>query len=250
MRCLLPRPVEDVSYGDLVSLYDFPDSGGQCVRATFIQSVDGAAQGADNRSGSLSSPADRRIFALQRSLCDAVLVGASTARTEGYLPVRESEVDMSLRASLGLAGLPAIVVVTRTGIVDQRLLDDDRTFVATNTLSRSGTQAAVSADRVIASGGADVDLAQVLKALRDKGFHRIACEGGPTLMAGLTAIGALNDLCLTTSPVLLGGDRRRILQGADLVPPASMRLAHLLVEGDDLFARYVVEPALSTSARS
>ena len=54
------------------------------VRANFVTTLDGAATGDDGRSGSINTGADRDVFALLRALCDVVLVGAGTARAEGY----------------------------------------------------------------------------------------------------------------------------------------------------------------------
>ena len=50
------------------------------VRANFVSTLDGAATGADGRSGSINTGADREVFALLRALSDVVLVGAGTAR--------------------------------------------------------------------------------------------------------------------------------------------------------------------------
>src|SRR5918993_549206 len=71
----------------LVDAYAYPEIGGRpYVRANMVISLDGAAQGRDGRSGTLSSPADRRVFAMLRGLADVILVGAGTARTEKYGP--------------------------------------------------------------------------------------------------------------------------------------------------------------------
>ena len=69
------------------------------------------------------------------------------------------------------------------------------------------------------------------------------CEGGPTLLGHLVSAGRLDELCLTTAPTLVGGARRRIIQGPDLDPPPHLRLAHLLEEDGSLFARYLVDRA-------
>jgi riboflavin biosynthesis pyrimidine reductase len=50
-----------------------------------IASIDGATAVA-GVSGSLGGGADRQLFALLRSLADAVLVGAGTLRAENYGP--------------------------------------------------------------------------------------------------------------------------------------------------------------------
>ena len=49
-----------------------------------VSTVDGAATGPDGRSGGINNAADKRVFDTLRRLCDAVVVGAGTARDEGY----------------------------------------------------------------------------------------------------------------------------------------------------------------------
>ena len=49
--------------------------GRRWVRSNFVTTLDGSGVGADGRSGTINTPADNRVFALQRGLCDAVLVG-------------------------------------------------------------------------------------------------------------------------------------------------------------------------------
>ncbi len=55
----------------------------QSVRVNFVASIDGAATD-HGLSGGLSGHADKRIFDLLRRLADVILVGAGTARAEGY----------------------------------------------------------------------------------------------------------------------------------------------------------------------
>ncbi|PMD04030.1 hypothetical protein CJ199_14525, partial [Brevibacterium paucivorans] len=48
------------------------------VQSNMVQSLDGKIAGADGLSGTISSPSDKRVFAVLRSLADVVIVGAST----------------------------------------------------------------------------------------------------------------------------------------------------------------------------
>ena len=96
----------------LAALYAYPDiapGAAPWLRASMVASVDGAAS-LGGRSGGLSGDADRLVFSVLRSLADVILVGAGTARAEGYRPVRDGEVWASLRA--GRAPVPPIAVVT------------------------------------------------------------------------------------------------------------------------------------------
>ncbi|MGH3494375.1 MAG: dihydrofolate reductase family protein, partial [Sciscionella sp.] len=94
------------------------------------------------------------------------------------------------------------------------------------------------ADVVIA--GADrVDPAQALDVLADCRLPRVLCEGGPHLAGTILAAGRLDELCLTLSPLVAGGDSGRILQlpsGA----PAPLRTVQILEDEGALFLRYAV----------
>ncbi len=120
-----------------------------------VASADGAAA-LDGRSGGLSGDADRLVFSVLRSLADVILVGAGTARAEGYRPVRPGEVWTALRD--GRAPVPPIAVVT--GKLD---LNEDapllagaaegaRTIVLTSQAAPAARRAAVArhADVVVA----------------------------------------------------------------------------------------------------
>src|SRR3954453_2125215 len=99
MRALLPEPVDDV---DLHAFYaaGWLDGGG--LRMDFVCSADGAAQ-AEGRSAGLQTPGDNRVFAALRDLADVVLVGAGTARTEGYRGIRLGPQRLAARRKYGLA---------------------------------------------------------------------------------------------------------------------------------------------------
>ena len=67
------------------------------------------------------------------------------------------------------------------------------------------------------------------------------CEGGPILNGLLLAEGLIDELCVTMSPLLVGGAAARIVHGT-LTPPSPVSHAiGLVLEADDgvLFLRYV-----------
>jgi riboflavin biosynthesis pyrimidine reductase len=104
--------------------------------------------------------------------------------------------------------------------------------------SRRGATAAVA--DLIDCGEDDVDLRLAVAALVDRGLPRIHSEGGPTLLARLVTDGVLDELDLTLSPVLQGGDETRILSGPELPgAPRQLALRHVLAAESMLFLRYV-----------
>lgn len=247
MRRLFPSSSPEVSDDDLVELYTFPEPVGRSrpwVRANFVASADGAAQGRDFKSGSLSGAADRRVFALLRALCDVILVGAGTTRVEGYKPVRPEESDTDLRTEQDLEPLPAIAVVSRSLNLDPELVKGSAAPTVVVTVQSAPADALARMRElapVVVAGEHDVDFGEALRQLATQGYRRMLCEGGPTLMHSLVAADCLDDLCLTLSPTLIAGERLRITHGPTLDPPRDLRLAHLIEDDGELFARYCVD---------
>ena len=91
---------------------------------------------------------------------------------------------------------------------------------------------------VIIAGERDVDLAAALGALAERGFAQVLAEGGPTLNGQLAAAGLLDEVCLTLSPLLVGGDAKRILSGPGLPGGQQWRLSSLCEQDGFLFLRY------------
>ena len=78
------------------------------LRGNMVSTLDGAAQGADGRSGTINTPADHVVFELLRALSDLVLIGAGTARAEGYGALTLAEPYAGLRAASGRAAASAV----------------------------------------------------------------------------------------------------------------------------------------------
>ncbi len=238
MRSLLP-PSEHVH---LVDAYAYPE-GKPWLRANLVTSLDGA-YAFDERSDPLSGRADRRLLVLLRDLSDAVLVGAETARMEGYAAIKRTDARVQWRRERGLSDVPPLVVVTKSLVLDPEsplfVNAAARTIVVTTqqAAERRGRPLADVAD-VIATPGNNVDLAVALQALQERGLTRLLCEGGPMLLSELVRSGCLDELCLTVSPMLVGGEDVGLLSRAFLPRPKSLRLAHVLEDEGFLFTRYV-----------
>jgi riboflavin biosynthesis pyrimidine reductase len=111
----------------------------------------------------------------------------------------------------------------------------------------SARKALAAVADVIVAGDDSVDLRGTLGALASRGLSRVLCEGGPRLLADITAAGLLDELCLTLSPVLAGSEPVRVLAssgrpGETAFPARRLELAHLLEEDGVLFGRYGVIP--------
>jgi riboflavin biosynthesis pyrimidine reductase len=247
VRQLFPAAVAEP---DVSGLYAYPPEGGPAgwswVRGNMVASVDGAAA-LDGRSGGLSGDADRAVFHILRSQADVVVAGSGTVRDEHYRPAQASAIVPALRA--GRSATPPIAVIT--GSLDLDLSaslfteapPEARTIViTTDSAPADRREAAAGLADVIVAGDRRVDLGAALDALAGRGLRRVLCEGGPHLLAQFAAAGRLDELCLTISPLLAGGDAGRILAGPALPGGRPLSLGHLLEDEGFLLARYLVEP--------
>lgn len=216
-------PAGDVDAERLRALYAVPRL--PWLRANMVQTLDGAATGANGVTGSINNPADKRVFDLLRDLADVVVVGAGTARTEGYGPV----------------GVP-IALVSRAGEVPERLRGAAPGSVLMVTCESSPalaeTREVLGPDNVLVLGQDSVELGRLRPALVDRGFGNVLCEGGPRLLTDLLAARAVDELCVTVVPAMVGGaENPRITRGPDLDVP--LRLGLLLEESGTLLGRWL-----------
>ncbi len=217
MRVLVGPDTEDLD-----ELYAVPRT--PWLRVNMVGTVDGAATGENGRSGTINNAVDQRVFHQLRAMADVVVVGAGTARAEGYGP----------------ADTP-LVVVSRRGEVPEGLRDAPRGSVLLATCGTAerldASRELLGAEQVLVLGSHRVDLALLKQVLVDRGWAHQLCEGGPHLLRDLVASGVADELCTTTVPRLVAGEHPRITQG----PPVDVPLRlHLLLEAEDtLLARWL-----------
>ncbi|MEZ5141248.1 MAG: dihydrofolate reductase family protein [Acidimicrobiales bacterium] len=247
MRRLLPSPADDVDPAAAYRTGDrVPPPGRPWVLIDMVASADGATH-AGGVSGALSAPADKAVFAAVRGVADVILVGASTVRAEGYGPARPSAAVRAARVANGQDAVPTIAVVSGRLELDWStpLFTESpaRPIVVTGEGADPARMAAAGAvaDLVVTEGGGAgrADLEQALGLLRDRGASVVVCEGGPSLNGLLVDLGLVDEVCLTWSPTLVGGDSPRVAVGRGPGEVRSLGLAHLLEADGLLFARYL-----------
>jgi riboflavin biosynthesis pyrimidine reductase len=232
VRRLLPTAADEV---DAEQEYAVP-AGTPWLRANMVATVDGSVTDVKGLSGGISGEADRRVFRVLRTLADAVLVGARTAEIEGY---RRAAVPMVLLTRSLALDLTAPLLATsgdegRAGVV----------VIAPASASAPRRLALLEqADRVggielLTAGDDDLDLAAALGLLRGRGLSHLLCEGGPSLLAGLVTADLVDELCVTTSPYVVGGPAGRIVHGAPFQGAGPWTLDGLCEEEQFLFARW------------
>jgi riboflavin biosynthesis pyrimidine reductase len=216
----------------------YPRNPQPTLRVNFIASLDGAVT-VDGLSGGLHGPGDKEIFDSLRMVCDALIVAAGTVRAEKYDALRLTPEARAWRRANGLAEFPLMVIVSRSLDLDpgQLIFSDApvRPLVVTTTRAPAGRVAAVA--DVIAAGDDEVDLPAAVAQLHARGATQLLCEGGPRLFGAMIAADLVDELCLSVSPLLVGGGPGRISAGTP-TPPRRMSLRHILSVEDMLFLRY------------
>ena len=229
MRLLIGGPVpdgpihEDLTDEELRAVYAAPRL--PWLRVNMVATVDGAATGEGGRTASINNAADHRVFGLLRRMADAVIVGAGTARAEGYRPTDRP-----------------LVVVSRRGELPPRLAEAPAGSVLMATCSASpGLDVArrvLGEEHVLVVGEDEPDLAALREALVDRGLRELHCEGGPHLLRDMLAAGVVDELDATVVPRLVGGVHPRITAGDGI--DLALTLDAVLEEDGTLLGRWLV----------
>jgi riboflavin biosynthesis pyrimidine reductase len=216
----------------LVEWYEPPKS--PWLRLNLIAAVSGDAAGTDGTSETLSNRVDRAILAAIREVADAVVVGAASVRAEGYrVPARAR-----------------LVIVTSSGdLAGHRILPDRASRVvvvcpgsAVRRVHESLGQEVADLVTIVTAGDVDgrVEPAALVAGLAAHGLRSLVCEGGPSLAGQFLSAGLVDELCLSTSPVVIGSGLP--VFGTERFGASRLSLTQLLVDDQSaLYARWKVE---------
>jgi riboflavin biosynthesis pyrimidine reductase len=189
-----------------------------------VMSLDGSIA-VDGASGSLGNPNDVAVLSTLRSIADMIIVGAGTVSGEGYGPPKKAGQRLG--------------VVTNSGRVDldSELFTSGAGFVITN------ERAEVDSSRVqvVRAGRDRVNIGAAVARLTeiDPSVRYVQAEGGATLNGSLLDADVIDELDLTLSPHLVGGDAPRLTSGA-AERLRGFELAHVLADDDGyLFSRWL-----------
>ena len=228
--------LDDIAVADHYSAH----VGSPWLRVNFVSSIDGAVT-VDGKSGGLGGEADHRVFDILRTLCDVVVVAAGTVKAEGYGPMVVDQPSVDARVAAGLKPQPTFAIVTGSLDLDPAspifTKAPVRPIILTGEAAPTNEALGKVAD-IIVCGAKSVDPGRMVAALSERNLARIHCEGGPSLFGSLLAADVVDELCLTVSPLLVGGDSGRIAKG-EVPEPRGMSLAGILKSDDTLLLRYV-----------
>ena len=196
-------------------------------------SADGKAGLAGRKPVGITGEAARARVHLMRAEADAILVGIGTVLSDDphltcRLPgmLERSPVRVVLDARLRMPLASRVIATAR----------ETPTWV----FARAGgvrrwprRSCAPRASRCCASPRQDgrLDLAQVLKALAERGITRLMVEGGPTVAAAFVQADLVDEAALFRSPKPLGADGIDALEGLPLDRADASRLKSVALGG-------------------
>jgi riboflavin-specific deaminase-like protein len=210
--------------------------------------VDGRAS-IGGRSGAIGDVADRELFHALRASVDAVMAGAGTVRVERYGRIVPDAATRQERVQRGLSEEPlACIVSGRLSLApDTPLLSEPQARVVIVTPSQSSLpETAAQLDYVRARRDGLLDLPAAMAELSGRfAVRTLLCEGGPHLNGQLLLAGLVDELFLSFSPKLAGGEDAtgealRIVAGAEFREPLALELLGVLESSSTLFLRYGV----------
>lgn len=207
-----------------------------------VASVDGHVT-VEGRSGGLGGPEDRAVFRGLRARADALLVGPGTLNGERYSTTLD-EPHREARRAAGLPAEPLLATITRGFSVEEDLPLLHEPLTRAVVYTETEPPFAVDPGRIDVVRTASATPAAALADLAGRGVRAVNCEGGPGLLAALVRDGLLDELVVTLSPLLVGGDDALTMLRGDLGPdaPRSMALRGVWRGGDVLFLHYHLTP--------
>jgi riboflavin biosynthesis pyrimidine reductase len=222
VHVILPHPDEvgvDVLYG----VRRERSAERPWVGLIMITSLDGSTV-VDGRSGGLGNPTDSSILGALRRAADVVLVGAATATTEQYAPPQQPGLRIGVVTARASIDPGAELFTSGAGFLV--MPEDGPPDPPGIGVVRAG-RGRVDAPAAVARLGTVID---------EPTF--VLLEGGPRLNAAFLDGDCVDELDLTQSPVLVGGDGPRVVTGGR---PTFDRydLVHLATEDGYLYGRWV-----------
>jgi riboflavin biosynthesis pyrimidine reductase len=225
------------------------------VYANFVATLDGAvaipSMPQSNKLIAAGSPADRFVMGLLRACADAVMVGSGTlaASPGGVWTSTQAYPDSAgayedLRRTLGLSAAPEVVILSASGNLDPAhpVIEAGALVLTTDAGAR---RLGDHAKTVSLGVGTEINPAAAVTALRARGHRRLLLEGGPHVIGSFLEAGAVDELFLTISPLLVGKSEKRLglVEGADLLPGLNTRLLGVRRSGDHVFLHYGILPS-------
>lgn len=228
---------EGISPGKVQALPD----GRPRVMGVMVGSADGRAV-VEGHAGGLSGAADRTHYRSLRTAADACLVGPSTLVVESYSTLLDPH-QRERREALGLSPEPLLATISRrldSRLAELEIFNIPGRAVRVYTESPGELPPCSGEVEVVRFGPGELTPGACIADLGAQGCAMVLCEGGPALLGALFAASLVDDLFLTISPQVVGGNGINIVEAQTFEPPVGMELLAVGRGADHLFLHYAV----------
>ena len=195
----------------------------------------------------LSNDADFDRVDAVRASCDAILVGATTVRTDNPRLLVRSEARREERTARGLPESPMKVTVTRRAELDARAdffkLGDAEKIVYCASPWAADAQDRLGPVATVVDAGDTVEMRTLSTDLAARGVDRLMVEGGGTVHTQFLTEDIVDELQLTVAPVFVGDSEAPRFVRDGIFPWNPARRAELVDVhklGDVVLLRYAL----------
>ena len=210
-------------------------------------SIDGYLDGATDERLLLSNEADFDRVDAVRASCDAILVGATTIRTDNPRLLVRSEARRGERAARGLPESPVKVTVTRRAELDARAdffkVGNTEKIVYCASPWVSDARDRLGPVATVVDAGDNVEMRSLTTDLAGRGVDRLMVEGGGTVHTQFLTEDIVDELHLTVAPLFIGdsGATRFVRDGSfPWNPSRRAELVDVQKLGDVVLLRYAL----------
>jgi len=217
-------------------------------------SIDGYIDDATEDRLLLSNDADFDRVDVERSRCDAILVGSTTICNDNPRLLVRSQARRDDRVARGLPATPTKVTITRCGE-----LDATAQFFATGETDKIVYSASSAFDKTrqnvgdvatVVDAGEPVDLSLAMADLAARGITKLMVEGGSTMHTQFLAAGLADELQLVVAPFFVGDSQAPRFVNDGRFPWTShhrARLAEVTQIDDVVLLRYALSDRYGTT---
>jgi 5-amino-6-(5-phosphoribosylamino)uracil reductase len=216
-------------------------------------SIDGYLGSATPRRLELSNQADFDRVDAVRASCDAILVGATTVRTDNPRLLVRSKVRRDERMARGLAPSPIKVTVTERVELDAGAdfftAGDAEKLVYCASARVDDARSRLGPVATVVDGGEPVQMRRVSEDLGARGVRRLMVEGGGKVHTQFLTDNLADELQLVVAPFFVGDSRapRFVSDGRfPWNPDRRATLAGVQQIGDVVLLRYALSPRFRT----
>ncbi|MFC1627600.1 RibD family protein [Gemmatimonadota bacterium] len=205
-------------------------------------SLDGKIAPADRQKMRLGGSADLELMEALRAWADVIIVGAGTIRAEDPPFALTDEVLRRRRLDEGRTEHPMVVVLTAGMRLDKARVfsGPGRAIIATTDQAPDPGPEVPERVTIWRLGQDGVDVMKLVERIASEGYDRILVEGGGRAASLFFEMDLVDEIRLTLTPWLIGGDGAPSLADAGRLfdaPPVFHLISNETI-GDEVFLIY------------